>query len=50
MTVGQLLGACNSAELTLWQAFLEADATEQEYRRESAKKSAELEQYVMGGE
>ncbi len=48
MTVGQLLGACNSAELTLWQAFLQADAIEQEYRRESAKKSQELEAYVRG--
>lgn len=37
MTVGQLLGACNSAELTLWQAFLKADAEWQEEHRDAER-------------
>jgi hypothetical protein len=49
MTVGQLKRNADSMELTLWGAYLAADAAEQEFRREQASKEAELTRYVNGG-
>lgn len=46
MTVGQLLGNCSSVELSLWQAYLQADSEEREYQRELAQKEAEARQWV----
>jgi hypothetical protein len=46
MTRRQLLANVDSRELTLWQAYLTADAIHQEERREQAKKEAELKQWV----
>lgn len=46
MTVAQLKRHADSRELTLWQAFFEADARLQDERRQEAQKEAELKRWV----
>lgn len=46
MTRRQLLANLDSRELTLWNAFLAADAQQQEEAREQAAKERELKKWV----